>query len=570
MPKAQKSKPTEPTSELVSKGHPCPDTETCRSSDAAALYDDGHLYCFSCGKRFKGDGESAAPAHVREEEIPEAFPTGSIKGISSRGLTQATCRVWDYQVRQNHAGEIEHLAFYRDPHGHVVGCKARNVGLDGTGKEFYWVGASKDNLYGRHKWSAGGKKLTIVEGEVDCLTVSQCYAHKYPVVSVPNGAHEAAKAVAKNLEFINSFDEVIFGFDMDQQGRDACVACAKLLPPGKAKIAKWTGKDPNEMLQAGKAEEITRCIWNAEPYRPDGVLDARTLTAQCLDPVVTGIPWPWPFMTAWTYGRRDCEVYTIGAGTGIGKSDGIAEIVACTIKGEDKAFAKFEPEGVAIFGYESGPASTKKAIAGKLWGRRFHIPQNASGVSWTDAELRAAMEFMDTDCWNRGGTLFINDSYGAADWDSVVERARYLVHAEGIKHLIVDPISALVAGLEDERKALDKLVLEASSLANELRIKVYLLSHLTRPAQGPSHEEGGHVSLNQFRGSNGIGMFSHFVFGLERNQQAEDETARCVTTLRVVKDRYTGDSTGKTSQVVYDVLTGTLDLPKPAFLGDDQ
>lgn len=564
-----KASTKEATSDFVSKGHPCPDQETCRSSDAAALYSDGHLYCFSCGKRFGGDGQPSTPA-VREEEIPETFPKGSIKGISSRGLTQATCREWDYQVRQNAQGEIEHLAFYRDPHGHVVGCKVRNVGTDGSAKEFYWVGSAKENLFGRHKWPSGGRMLTILEGEIDTLTVSQCYAHKYAVVGVPNGAHEAAKAVAKNLDWINTFDKVVFGFDMDQQGRDACVACAKLLPPGKAFVAKWAMKDPNEMLQAGRSEEITKAIWNAEPYRPDGVLDARQLTAHCLEPVVTGMPWPWPFMTGWTYGRRDREVYVIGAGTGIGKSDVIAEIVACTIAGKDKAGASFTPEAVAIFGYESGPAATKKAIAGKLVGRRFHIPQDTSGASWTDEELRNAMEFMDVSCWNAGGRLFVNDSYGAAEWDAVVERARYLAHAEGIKHLVVDPISALVAGLEDERKALDKLVLEASSLANELRIKVYLLSHLTRPAQGPSHEEGGHVSLNQFRGSNGIGMFSHFVFGLERNQQAEDEAERSRTTIRVVKDRYTGNSTGKTSQVVYDVLSGTLDLPKPVFLGDDE
>lgn len=553
-------------SELVQKGLPC-DQPNCGSSDGVALYDDGHSYCFVC-KHLSADCPNPKTLGGMAE-VPEDFPRGEVKAIKSRGLTQATCRAWDYEVRLNSHGEYEQLAIYRDEHGSPVGVKIRNVGKDGTGKAFSWVGNAHGNLYGRHKWGAGGKMLTVLEGEIDTLTVSQCYAHRYPVVGVPNGAAEAAKAIAKNLEWVNSFDKVIFGYDMDGPGRAAAVECAKLLPPGKAFIATWSEKDPNAMLQEGKAEEITRAIWQAKPYRPDGIIDARELTALCLNPVVVGIPWPWPFLTEWTYGRRNAEVYTIGAGTGIGKTDAEAEIIACTLRGEDKAGNTFTPEPCAVFGYEAGAATTKKAIAGKLWSRRFHIPQDDSGASWTDEELRAALDYMDHDCWDRGGKLFINDSFGAADWEAVVERSRYLAHAEGVKHFFVDPISALVTGEEDERKLLDALVLQASSLAVELDAKVYLLSHLTRPSLGPSHEEGGQVRLNQFRGSNGIGMFSTFVFGMERNQQAEDASERCVTTFRSVKDRYTGNSLGKTSTVIYDAIGGTLDVPVTKFIGDE-
>lgn len=549
----------QPESELVQKGYP---HDACGSSDGVALYSDGHSYCFACATYIPGDGEppSRRPqAKSSNMEAQELLEGGSHRAIKTRGLSQETCRKWDYRVRKNARDEFEQLAPYRDKDGSLVGVKVRPPSKD----DMWWAGSAKGNLWGRHMWAGGGLKLTIVEGEIDAMTVSQAYGHKYPVVSVPNGAAEAAKAVAKNLEWVSSFGEVILGFDMDEPGQAAAKACAALLPPGKVKIVKWSRKDANEMLTEGEGDKITLCIYQAEPYRPDGIVDARLLTAQCLDPVVTGIPWPWPFMTGWTYGRRHRELYTWGGGTGIGKTDILAEIIACTIKGEDKAGEKFTPESCAIFGYESGPAALKKMVAGKLWGRRFHIPQDDSGQSWTEDELRAAMDYMDQDLWGRGGKLFINDSFGAADWALVVERARYLRHAENVRHFVIDPISALVAGLEDERKALDKLVLEGSALANELEACVYFASHLTRPGDGPSHEEGGHVRLNQFRGSNGIGMFSHFVFGAERDQQAESAADRCVTTFRVVKDRYTGNSTGKTERVIYDVLHGTLDLMAP-------
>lgn len=568
MPKAPHTE-----SELVQKGLPCPDPD-CGSSDAAALYSDGHTFCFSCSQRFAGEGGDADP-HERPTtpggngDAAQVAQSGQIVALKSRGITQASCREWDYRVRQNPRGEYEQLAIYRDAHGAIAGVKIRNVGQDGTSKAFSWVGKSGGNLYGRHKWGSGGKMLTILEGEIDTITVSQCNDHKYAVVGVPNGAAEAAKAVAKNLEWINTYDKVVFGFDMDAPGREAAVACAKLLPPGKAFIASWSEKDPNAMLQAGKAADITRAIWNAKAYRPDGIIDARELTELCLRPVVTGIPWPWPELTKWTYGRRGGEVITVGGGTGIGKSDWAAEVIACTIDGKDKAGEEFAPEGFAWFGYEAGAATTKKAVAGKLWHRRFHIPQDESGVSWTEDELRAALAHMDHDCWDRGGRLFINDSFGAADWDAVVERSRYLAHAEGVRHFGVDPISALVTGVEDERKALDALVLQASSLAVELNATFYLFSHLTRPALGPSHEEGGHTRLNQFRGSNGIGMFSTFVLGLERDQQAEDPNDRCKTTVRSLKDRYTGNSLGKTQLLIYDTIAGTLDLPQVTFIGDE-
>jgi twinkle protein len=47
------------------------------------------------------------------------------------------------------------------------------------------------------------------------------------------------------------------------------------------------------------------------------------------------------------------------------------------------------------------------------------------------------------------------------------------------------------------------------------------------------------------------------MFGLERNQQAEGDDDG-TTTFRILKDRYTGDATGKTFHITYDPATGML------------
>jgi len=51
------------------------------------------------------------------------------------------------------------------------------------------------------------------------------------------------------------------------------------------------------------------------------------------------------------------------------------------------------------------------------------------------------------------------------------------------------------------------------------------------------------------------------MFGLERNQQAEDEDERQTTRFRILKDRVTGQSTGKVFEMGYDHFAGRL-IPK--------
>ena len=134
------------------------------------------------------------------------------------------------------------------------------------------------------------------------------------------------------------------------------------------------------------------------------------------------------------------------------------------------------------------------------------------------------------------------------------EKIRYMVHGLGIKDIFLDHLTALAAGVEgDERKAIDKIMADLSSLTQELGCTIYYISHLTTP-EGTPHEEGGRVLEKQFRGSRSIAYWSHFLFGIERNKQDRDG----VTTYRILKDRYTGDSNGITFGLKYDLETGLL------------
>lgn len=477
---------------------------------------------------------------------------GEPQALVKRKLSEETCKKWGYLVGQHGERKVQ-IANYRNADGQVVAQKVRY-----PDKTFSVRGDLKDALplYGQWLWRDGGKMVVVVEGEIDALTVSQLQALKWPVVSVPNGAQGAAKAIAKALDWLLKFDSVVFMFDNDEPGRAAAKECATILPPGRAKIAELPLKDASDMLQAGRGSEVIDAMWGAKECRPDGVVALKDIRASVMERPTMGLPWFLPSLTKLTYGRRLGEIYTWGAGTGVGKTDLLTQQMAFDITELQ------EPLGV--FSFEQQPRETGRRAAGKVAGRRFHIPD----AGWTDDELNKALDVLDP-------KMFLYDHFGVVDYDRVEASLRYMKHAYGCRIFYLDHLTAFAAEAEDERKELERIMGKVGGLVKELDIILNLVSHLATP-EGKPHEEGGRVMIRHFKGSRAIGFWSHFMFGLERNQQSDDEAERSTTTLRVLKDRNTGNSTGEVLYLGYDRDTGRLsetEAPKSssnsATYGDD-
>lgn len=98
---------------------------------------------------------------------------------------------------------------------------------------------------------------------------------------------------------------------------------------------------------------------------------------------------------------------------------------------------------------------------------------------------------------------------------------------------------------------------EMGGLVKRLNCTIFLISHLATP-EGKPHEEGGRVMIRHFKGSRAIGFWSHYMIGLERDQQHENTVMRSITTVRFLKDRYTGRATGQVVHLGYDHDTGLL------------
>lgn len=470
----------------------------------------------------------------------EGLVDGEVSDLNKRGLTNDTCKFWDYRVGY-YNGRAVQIANYKDLDGKVIAQKLRF-----PNKEFKIVGdANRMGLYGMHLWKGNFKMVTITEGEVDALSVSQLHHNKWPVVSVPNGAQSAVKAVMKNLEWIEQFEVVVFMFDNDEPGIKASKECSALLSPNKARIASLPLKDANDMLVAGRGTEVIDAMWRAKEYRPDGIVGGNDLWDYITKvDFQEAIPYPYQGLTKMTHGLRKGELVTITAGSGIGKSQFCRELSHhLLIKGQSVGYIALEE-------------SVRRTTLGIL-GIEMSTPLHLRG-DIKEAELKIAF-----DSCLASGKFFTYDHFGSMDSNNLMNRIRYMAKGCGCGWIILDHLSIIVSGMGDgdERRLIDNTMTKLRSLVEELKVGMIIVSHLKRP-EGRGHEEGATTSLSQLRGSAGIAQLSDMVLGLERNQQ--DDAQRNRTIVRILKNRFTGE-TGIASYLEYDPEKGRLnDMGEPS------
>lgn len=531
-------------SELIDRGLPC---DACGSSDAVADYGD-HTYCFSCETYKDTDGSSKQTTKRPKELLPE----GNYESLVKRNINEETCRRFGYTVGNDRNGRLCQIAPYYDERGNLVGQKLRY-----PDKTFSVTGSVK-TMFGRQLWRSGGKRIVVTEGEIDAMSYAQATDLKWPVVSIPNGSSSAKKSILQNLEWLETFDNVVLMFDNDEPGRKATLECAPLFTPGKCLLASLPTdtKDANDLLQKRRVKELVDAMWNARPYRPDGIIQGAELWDAVSKPVTMGTPYPWPSWNTMLYGMRPGELVTLTGGTGIGKSTFCAEI----------AYHLAQTQGVKV-GYialEENVGRSATRFVGLALDKPIHLP----GYEVTMEERRAAF-----DRTLGKGSYFFYDHWGSLDSENLISKIRYLMVGCGCQYVVLDHISIVVSGMDldgDERRAIDHTMTTLRSLVESTQCGLIIVSHLKRPTNGTGHEEGAQTSLSQLRGSQAIPQLSDIVIGLERNQQDADEND--IVTVRCLKNRYSG-MTGIVGRLRYDKETGRLsevtdfdeDDPSPDF-----
>ena len=193
---------------------------------------------------------------------PLGFPRGESIDILERGIYKDTCAKYNYEVGK--IGDMPcHIINYRSIiNKQIVAQKYRFVN-----KMYAYRAASEciqepNVFYGQHLWINGGKKLVVVEGEFDVLTISQIQDNEFAVVGLPNGPPSAERIFKSQFKWLSSWEKIIIMFDEDEDGHRAVKSVTDILPKNKYKVARLPMKDPNQMLLSGKSYEIIEILNN--------------------------------------------------------------------------------------------------------------------------------------------------------------------------------------------------------------------------------------------------------------------------------------------------------------------
>lgn len=516
---------------------PC---ERCGSRDARAVYDDGHSFCFACppDQAFipgTETGETPAPPTVPKTG---GFLQGRATDLTKRGLTKDTCARYGYIVGKMGDSPV-HIANYHRS-GEIV---AQHVRF--PDKDFSWIGKPADvELFGQHLWPPKGRRLVITEGEIDCLSIAQAFNLKWPVVSIPSGIKSARKAIQHNLEWVSSFEEVVIAFDDDGPGREGVQDVADLIPAGHMKIMSYQGlKDANELHLAKGLKELATAVFQAQPYRPDGLLLGQDLLQTLLTRPEPGMEILYPKLSQMFYGFETRRIYTFTAGSGVGKSTAAQEILY--------DLAMRHGQKVGIMALEESVRDAAMRMLSIHANKPLHLtnPTDEEIVEHFNATLRT-------------GRFTYYDHFGSTQVDSLLSKLRYMVVGLECKWVLLDHISIAVSGLEergsDERKLIDILMTRLRQLVEETGCGLLAIVHLKRPSgDGKGFTEGRKVSLSDLRGSASLEQLSDGVIALERDQQGDNPNT---SQIRVLKNRKVG-KVGIADTLQYSFETGRL-LPE--------
>jgi twinkle protein len=524
----------------------------CLSSDALAIYDDGGAHCFAVSCDYHTNGKTGMTT-VTTQKTTTTSPLnmgGVVSSIPQRRLSQDTCGRFGVTVEYSPTGEItrHHYPYYKVDTGEISSTKVREVKT----KNFHTTGdISGVGFFGQNQCKTN-KYITITEGELDAMAVYEMSGKQWDVVSLRSGASNAAKEVKEHLEWLESYDTVVLCFDNDKAGDAAVDQVKDLFSPSKLKIVKLPLKDASDMLIANRVKDFTQSWWNSKTYRPDGIVAGTDTWDNLVEKrKVKSIPYPWEGLNTLTRGHRPYELVTITSGSGMGKSQFIREIEYDLLK---------RCEGnIGVLALEEDLSRTTLGIMSVAANRPLHLEEETS----VD-DLRPFWEAtMGT------GRYYLFDHWGSTSADNLLARVRYMAKALDCKFIVLDHLSIVVSSQEsgDERKAIDEIMTKLRTLVAETGVCLFLVSHLKR-SSGQAHEDGGKISLSELRGSQAIAQLSDIVIGMERDQQHENEEIRNTTTVRVLKNRYTGE-TGPACWLSYDRTTGRMSEVANPNVGDD-
>lgn len=518
------------------------------------------------------------------------FELLKVRNLVDRHIKGEVAKAYNVRVGLGPDGKTarHYYPVYDRETGEWRGAKCRTLPKDFKYDHLGWLWGDV-MLFGQHiltdACNTGSRMdtLLLVGGECDAMAAFQMlleskagtkYAGQFPHVWSPTKGEKALSEILANKEAIDRFKRIIVCFDNDDVGNELNKQVSRIFRGKTMKLVIPAGcKDPNDCLKKGKSPEFVDAWWNPVDPFEGGVLSPISKYRESAKRTPEmGLSWPWPDLDNVTYGIRPYWLGVLGAGTGVGKTTITKQIVF------HLAYNHKVP--VVVIYLEEQPSKVVRSLAGRLINKELTAPpcndkENEEYLEMRDYTEEQANAAIDALCDD--GLIMVGDLEGRKDVESVMEVLEEAV-ASGYKHFIIDNLTAFEHKGEGGKSAnkvdaIDETMRRLGTFKDEHDVWLLLLSHLKKPfGERTPHEEGGEVSINDFRGAGSITFWSNAAFGAERNTKAESMDEKCLMCIRNVKNRDIGYKTGTKVWTRLDTNTGDLiqcGAPAPPKRFDD-
>lgn len=590
-------------------GNECSDKHDCHSSDGLAIYQhsdeennityDG--FCWSCNQFFSTDhinASSIAPElgieggvvvdktkvvakpkkePMTKDEVIDFIKNIGYAGNGARSIKDEYNQFFGHLTKLDNSGNPIARFYPETEGGKVIGYKSRifpkKFGMLNKGRT-----GIKSDLSGQVKFKSGGKYLLICGGEEDKVAAFQMLRDNQikrgqgdfepiAVVSPTTGESSAVKQIAAQYDFCNLFEFIVLGFDNDDVGKAAMAEIAKVLPSDKVKIASWSLKDPNKMLEHGKQDQFVREFFSAKPYLDDGIISSVDADNGLEDELSRPkIPLP-EFMSdlqkAFSGGIPLGYWVNWVAGTGAGKTTTVNEAI--------REWIYKSPYKVGIVSLELTAAQYMIAMLSREVGYKINLidsPQKAVEFI-NQPHVIEARNHLKMNEFGEERFALLDDR--ECSLENVKKQIERLIKKHGCQLIVIDPLNDLFdASTWEEQTSFIKWM--KSTL--KYGITFVCVCHV-RKGNVSTDKNGKRVErelteddvsgLSLVTKSAGANIF------LNRSKYAEDPVVRNTTKVTLAKCRWTG-VTGPVANWYYDLQTHTMhnfntffNQPEPDF-----
>lgn len=475
-------------------------------------------------------------------------------GLGYRGIKDEYLKFFGHLTKKDDDGNVISRHYPEtNTKGKLAGYKCRN-----HPKDFRYgnVGSTggKNQLSGQVKYTGYNKYILIVGGEEDKVAAYQMFEENrlaakgaiapVHVVSPTCGENSAVKQIAAQYSFFDMYEQIIIGMDSDDTGRKAAEAIAAVLPKEKVKVAVWTGKDPNKMLEDGKASVFVRDFYNAKPLIASGIVESTGLMDQVREELMRPrikLPPEWSEVErAMKGGIRQGSIVNIIGDTSVGKST--------VINGLNYFWMFNAPEKVGVVSLE---ATSGQYTLDML---SLHLEKNLLWIG----EGEDILAYLDRPDVVRLYDNLLTSETGEPRFSILDERdgdikmlerqIDKLIHQYGCKIIVIDVLTDILRGMssdmqEEHMKYQKQIVKTGVTIINVL--------HTRKPAGG----DGTWRKATEYDafGSSSFVQSAAYNIVISRNKMAQDVIERNTTHVDMPKAR--GGETGEIMKLLYDTET---------------